>query len=54
MYLFELMLRNVLTVGIVTHFYSEHMTAFGGTEYDSLSVHRKCNVRQYICLALSC
>lgn len=46
MHLYGLMLGNLLIVGTVTRFYSEHVTVLGTTEYDSLSVHRKCNVNQ--------
>lgn len=37
---------NLLIADTVTRFYSEHLTVFGTTEYDSLSLHRTCNVKQ--------
>ena len=45
MHLCELILGNLLIVGTVTRFYSEHLTVFETTEFDSLLVHRKCNVK---------
>lgn len=37
MHLCGLMLGNLLIVGAVSRFYSQHLTLFGTTEYDSLT-----------------